>query len=73
MLTDTIPLLECDELVFSSNDTFTILHCLHDKEHLPELKDKIGLIRLAAARNLAKALTFEAQYSNNEDKYVGLL
>ncbi|KAJ8939055.1 hypothetical protein NQ318_007686 [Aromia moschata] len=61
LLLDTIPLLESEELVFSSNDTFTIMHCVEEKENLPELKDKVEIIRLAAARNLSRALIFEAQ------------
>lgn len=68
MLTDTIPLLECDELVLTSNDTFTIMHYLQEKEDLPELSEKIDFIRMAAARNLSRALVFEAQYNYKEDK-----
>ncbi|CAH0563752.1 unnamed protein product [Brassicogethes aeneus] len=58
---EAIPLLESEEIVFSSNDTYTIIHCLEEKEDLPELKDKIEILRLAAARNLSRALTYEAQ------------
>ncbi|KAI4457128.1 frount protein-related [Holotrichia oblita] len=61
LLTDAVPLLECDKLVLSSSDTFTLLHFLEEKSTLPELSDKIDLIRLALARNLGRALTFEAQ------------
>lgn len=46
----------------SSHDTFTLLHCLEEKSTLPDMKDKIELLRLAAARNLARALMFEAQH-----------
>lgn len=61
LLTDALPLLECDELVFSSNDTYTLLHCLEERAHLSELQDKVELIRLAIARNLGRALIYEAQ------------
>lgn len=60
LLIETIPLLESEELLFSSNDTFTILHCIEEKENLPELKDNIDILRLAATRNLSRALTYEA-------------
>ncbi|KRT81355.1 hypothetical protein AMK59_5935, partial [Oryctes borbonicus] len=55
LLTDALPLLECDKLVLSSSDTFTLLHFLEEKSNLPELSDKIDLIRLALARNLGRA------------------
>ncbi|KAG5892368.1 hypothetical protein JTB14_035982 [Gonioctena quinquepunctata] len=61
LLIEAIPLLESEELLFSSNDTFTIMHCLEEKEHLPELKEKVDILRLAAARNLSRALTYESQ------------
>nr|CAH7742098.1 unnamed protein product [Callosobruchus chinensis] len=61
LLTDAIPLLESEELLFSSNDTYTIIHCTEQKEDLPEMKDKLNILKLAAARNLARALTYEAQ------------
>lgn len=62
LLVEAIPLLESEEIVFSSNNTLQIIHCLEDKEDLPELKDKIDILRLAAARNLSRALTYEAQF-----------
>lgn len=61
LLSEAIPLLESEELVFSANDTYTILHCLEEKEAIPQLADKISILRLAAARNLSRALMFEAQ------------
>ncbi|XP_056643715.1 nuclear pore complex protein Nup85 [Diorhabda sublineata] len=61
LLIESIPLLESGDLVFSSNDTFTIIHCLEEKKDLPELKDKIEILRLAAARNLSRALIAEAE------------
>ncbi|XP_049869332.1 nuclear pore complex protein Nup85 [Pectinophora gossypiella] len=53
LLLDTLPLLESDEPVFSSADTFEIMACL-------ELRpsglsgEKADLLRLALARNLAR-------------------
>ncbi|CAG9861328.1 unnamed protein product [Phyllotreta striolata] len=61
LLIESIPLLESDELLFSSNATFTIMRCLEEKQTEPELKDKIDILRLALARNLSRALTYEAQ------------
>ncbi|XP_060521243.1 nuclear pore complex protein Nup85 [Cylas formicarius] len=63
LLTEVIPLLECETIVLSSNDTYTILHCLEEKEDLKELSDKIDILRLAAARNLSRTLVHEAQLS----------
>lgn len=48
-------------MVFSSTDTYIILQCLEDIAHLKDITDKISLLRLAAARNLARALVYEAQ------------
>ncbi|ENN77698.1 hypothetical protein YQE_05771, partial [Dendroctonus ponderosae] len=64
LLSEAIPLLESEEIVFSANDTFTVLHCLEEKEEIPELSDKISILRLAAARNLSRALMYEAQCEN---------
>lgn len=64
LLSEAIPLLESEEMVFSSNDTFTVLHCLEEKGDIPELSDKISILRLAAARNLSRALMYEAQFEN---------
>lgn len=61
LLLDALPLLESDDLVFSSNDVYTIMHYLDEREGEKEMENKIDLIRIAAARNLAKALTYEAQ------------
>ncbi|XP_063618818.1 nuclear pore complex protein Nup85 [Cydia splendana] len=55
LLLDTLPLLESDEPVFSSADTFEIMLCL-------ELRagslagERAELLRLACARNLARSL-----------------
>ncbi|XP_059056919.1 nuclear pore complex protein Nup85 [Achroia grisella] len=53
LLLDTLPLLESDEAVFSSSDTFEIMLCLElrTKEFVGE---KADLLRLALARNLAR-------------------
>lgn len=61
LITDTIPLLECDEIIFSSTETFIILQCLQEKEHSEDLSDKLDILRFAASRNLARALIYEAQ------------
>ncbi|XP_022910354.1 nuclear pore complex protein Nup85 [Onthophagus taurus] len=63
---DALPLLESDVLVFSSNDTFTLLNFLEEKldinRSFAALENKVELIRLGLARNLGKSLTFEAQH-----------
>lgn len=64
LLIEALPLLESEELLFSSNDTFAIMHCIEEKEHLPQLKDSIEMMRLAAARNLSRALIYEAQINH---------
>ncbi|XP_052759261.1 nuclear pore complex protein Nup85 [Galleria mellonella] len=53
LLLDTLPLLESEEAVFSSSDTFEIMLCLElrSKELTGE---KADLLRLALARNLAR-------------------
>lgn len=67
LLMDSLILLECDELILSSNDTLTLLHCLEERLDFikikgdKENKEKIEMIRLALARNLARALIAEAQ------------
>lgn len=64
---DSLVLLESDELILSSNDTFTLLHCLQERLDIIEIKgdkenqEKIEMIRLALARNLARALVAEAE------------
>lgn len=65
LLLDALPLLESDDLVFSSNDVLTLMHYLDERENETDMKNKIDLIRIAAARNLAKALTYEAQVPNS--------
>lgn len=58
---DALPLLECDKLVMSSNDTLTLLHCLEERLQTSDLEEKVSLIRLAIARNLSRALIQEGQ------------
>ncbi|OXU24689.1 hypothetical protein TSAR_001479 [Trichomalopsis sarcophagae] len=59
LLTDAIPLLETDDLVFSSEDTFELLHAIEEHGDDPKFEDKVMIFRLAAARNLARALIIE--------------
>lgn len=61
LLLDALPLLECEELVLSSNDTHVLLHAIEERAQLPGLKEKIELFRIAIARNLSRALVFEGQ------------
>ncbi|XP_028163946.1 nuclear pore complex protein Nup85-like, partial [Ostrinia furnacalis] len=53
LLLDTLPLLESDEPVFSSSETFEIMLCLELKP-LALAGEKADLLRLALARNLAR-------------------
>ncbi|KAL0840829.1 hypothetical protein ABMA28_014636 [Loxostege sticticalis] len=53
LLLDTLPLLESDEPVFSSDDTFEIMLCLELKP-LSLTQEKADLLRLALTRNLAR-------------------
>ncbi|XP_033630190.1 nuclear pore complex protein Nup85-like [Asterias rubens] len=75
LLTDVLPLLELDVVIFSSHQTFELLHCLNElmqwytsEDYLKseaasskskgqqELEsDKLELLKLALARNLARA------------------
>lgn len=66
LLCDAIDLLENNVMVISSTDTFELLRYLEEKCDLAELQDKIGLIRLGAARNLSRALLYEIQYDKKE-------
>uniref|UniRef100_A0A2A4JTY9 Nuclear pore complex protein Nup85 n=1 Tax=Heliothis virescens TaxID=7102 RepID=A0A2A4JTY9_HELVI len=57
LLLDTLPLLESDEAVFTSNDTYEIMLCLELRSSSLD-GEKADLLRLALARNLARtALT----------------
>ncbi|KAM3956961.1 LOW QUALITY PROTEIN: nuclear pore complex protein Nup75 [Aphomia sociella] len=53
LLLDTLPLLESDEPVFSSSDTFEIMLCLELRSK-DLTGEKAELLRLALARNLAR-------------------
>ena len=59
LLTDAIPLLETDDLVFSSTDTFELMRSIENHGDDPKFKDKVDIFRLAAARNLSRALIIE--------------
>ncbi|CAG9786436.1 unnamed protein product [Diatraea saccharalis] len=54
LLLDTLPLLESDELIFSSEDTYEIMLCLELKSSSLS-GEKADLLRLALVRNLARA------------------
>ena len=71
LLLDALPLLEADEVIFSSQDTYELMHCLKQLkpvEKMPMKKDqgdnneinyaqneKLELMKLALGRNLARA------------------
>ncbi|XP_060068620.1 nuclear pore complex protein Nup85-like [Ylistrum balloti] len=64
LLVDAIPLLEAEEVIFSSSQTFDLMHCL--EELMREFKDidvrekeKLALLRLALTRNLSRAIVKE--------------
>jgi nuclear pore complex protein Nup85 len=75
LLLDAVPLLEADKVIFNSQQTFELLHCLEElhmsqKSNLsvdftkdqPEddiENDKSALLRLALARNLSRAIVHE--------------
>lgn len=59
LLTDAIPLLESEEVLFSSEDTFILMRCVEEHGNDPKFEDKLEIFRLAAARNLARALNLE--------------
>ncbi|XP_060803024.1 nuclear pore complex protein Nup85 isoform X2 [Amyelois transitella] len=55
LLLDSLPLLESDEPIFSSSDTFEIMQCLELKSK-DLAGEKADLLRLALSRNLARTL-----------------
>lgn len=59
LLTDAIPLLEAEDVILSSNDSFELLRCAEAHGDDPKFQDKIEIFRLAIARNLARALSLE--------------
>lgn len=60
LLTDAIPLLEADEIILSSEDTFTLMSCVEEHGDDPKFEDKLDIFRYAVGRNLARALNTEA-------------
>lgn len=60
MLLDTLALLERDEPVFTSKDTYEIMLCLELKSSDLEA-EKADLLRLALARNLARTALAEGE------------
>lgn len=58
-MTDAIPLLEAQEVILSSKDTFILMRCIEENGDASKFEDKIDIFRLAAARNLARALNIE--------------
>ncbi|CAH1645781.1 unnamed protein product [Spodoptera littoralis] len=65
LLLDTLPLLESDEPVFTSNDTYEIMLCLELRSSSLD-GEKADLLRLALARNLAR--TALAEGDGTEEK-----
>lgn len=59
LLTDAIPLLESDQVLFSSEDTSILARCVEAHGDDPKFEDKLEIFRLAVARNLARALNLE--------------
>ncbi|XP_011312196.1 nuclear pore complex protein Nup85 [Fopius arisanus] len=59
LLSDAIPLLESEDVILSSEDTFTLMRCLEEHGDDLEFQDKVEITRLAAARNLSRALILE--------------
>ncbi|KAJ2786528.1 hypothetical protein GGI15_001461 [Coemansia interrupta] len=62
LLVDTIPLLENDVLVFSSEDTFELMRCAESLASSPEASPRgssgngeLGIFNIACSRNLARA------------------
>ncbi|XP_060620689.1 nuclear pore complex protein Nup85 [Anolis sagrei] len=69
LLTDALPLLEQKEVIFSADQTYELMKCLEDvtatESKKQKLQDddaemmKVEMLRLAMARNLAKAIVKE--------------
>ncbi|XP_019697950.1 nuclear pore complex protein Nup85 isoform X2 [Harpegnathos saltator] len=59
LLTDAIPLLEAEDVIFSSNDCYELLRCAEAHGDDPKFQDKVSIFRLGVARNLARALSLE--------------
>lgn len=65
LLLDTLPLLESDEPVFTSSDTYEIMLCLELKSSSLD-SEKADLLRLALARNLARTVLAEGDDSEEQ-------
>ncbi|XP_012284297.1 nuclear pore complex protein Nup85 [Orussus abietinus] len=59
LLTDAIPLLEAEDIILTSEDTFELLRSVEEHGDDSKFQNKIGIFCLAAARNLARALNLE--------------
>ncbi|KAI4495440.1 hypothetical protein M0802_008654 [Mischocyttarus mexicanus] len=59
LFTDVIPLLESEDVILSSIDSFELLRCIEAHGDDPKFSDKVEIFRLAVARNLARALNLE--------------
>lgn len=59
LFTDIIPLLESEDVILSSIDSFELLRCVEAHGDDPKFADKVEIFRLAVARNLARALNLE--------------
>ncbi|XP_061472119.1 nuclear pore complex protein Nup85 isoform X1 [Rhineura floridana] len=68
LLTDALPLLEQKEVIFSADQTYELMKCLEDvtaaESKKQKLQDdaetmKVEILRLALARNLARAIVKE--------------
>ncbi|XP_014208983.1 nuclear pore complex protein Nup85 [Copidosoma floridanum] len=64
LLNDAIPLLDSQDIIFSSDDTYELLRAIEKRGDHPKFKEKLPIFRFAAARNLARALIIE---NNNPD------
>jgi len=64
VLVDAIPLLEAEEVLFNTNDTFELMRCLEEvltsfrkTDFIKALREQdLELVRLALVRNLARAM-----------------
>ncbi|ESO85789.1 hypothetical protein LOTGIDRAFT_221230 [Lottia gigantea] len=71
LLQDAMPLLEMDKVIFSSSQTYVLMHCLEELRHELDSKtdiskkltnmekDKLDLLQLCLTRNLSKAIKEE--------------
>ncbi|KAK9888289.1 hypothetical protein WA026_000551 [Henosepilachna vigintioctopunctata] len=61
LLLETIPLLESEDIIFSSNDTYMIINFMEENQFDERIKDKLDVLRLATARNLSRAVLYESE------------